>query len=210
VIDNCASGGRRIDLETCKRSLALWRSDMSDGPIWNEPARVAAGLAEQVQTAGLSLWVPLHTGGVWGVDPYRFRSAINAGIVLYEDPRPPDFPAAMARQAFAELKALRPYFLGAYYPLAPVTASEEDWCAYQYHRPDLNAGFALFFRRAEAKAYSFSAQLHELLPASRYQVTVAEGYSGSKSSIMSGIDLQSLTISLAAKRSVALITYAAV
>ena len=24
-IDNCASGGRRIDLETCRRSVPLWR-----------------------------------------------------------------------------------------------------------------------------------------------------------------------------------------
>ena len=46
IIDNCASGGRRIDLETCMRSVSLWRSDTgcSPGhPDWN-----------QVQTAGLS------------------------------------------------------------------------------------------------------------------------------------------------------------
>ena len=29
-IDNCASGGRRIDLETCSRSLPLWPSDFFD------------------------------------------------------------------------------------------------------------------------------------------------------------------------------------
>lgn len=26
-IDNCAGGGRRIDLEMCMRSVPLWRSD---------------------------------------------------------------------------------------------------------------------------------------------------------------------------------------
>jgi len=30
VIDNCASGGRRIDLETLRRSIGLWRSDAGD------------------------------------------------------------------------------------------------------------------------------------------------------------------------------------
>jgi hypothetical protein len=49
-IDNCASGGRRIDLETCMRSVPLWRSDTSCG----------AGHADwdQTQTQGLSLYVP--------------------------------------------------------------------------------------------------------------------------------------------------------
>ncbi len=28
IIDNCASGGRRIDIETLKRSVPLWRSDL--------------------------------------------------------------------------------------------------------------------------------------------------------------------------------------
>ncbi len=27
MIDNCASGGRRIDIETLRRSVPLWRSD---------------------------------------------------------------------------------------------------------------------------------------------------------------------------------------
>lgn len=33
-IDNCASGGRRIDLETLRRSVPLWRSDH----CWDDPA----------------------------------------------------------------------------------------------------------------------------------------------------------------------------
>lgn len=32
-IDNCASGGRRIDLETSARSLPLWRTDATIGPF---------------------------------------------------------------------------------------------------------------------------------------------------------------------------------
>ena len=36
-IDNCASGGRRIDLETLRRSVPLWRSDF----CWHDPASQA-------------------------------------------------------------------------------------------------------------------------------------------------------------------------
>jgi alpha-galactosidase len=32
-IDNCASGGQRIDLETCARSIPLWRTDGTIGPL---------------------------------------------------------------------------------------------------------------------------------------------------------------------------------
>ena len=56
-IDNCASGGRRIDLETCMRSVPLWRSDTGCSPghqDWN-----------QTQTQGLSLYVPLFTCCGW-------------------------------------------------------------------------------------------------------------------------------------------------
>jgi hypothetical protein len=40
TIDNCASGGRRIDLETCSRSYPLWRSDtqccQKPMPVWDQ------------------------------------------------------------------------------------------------------------------------------------------------------------------------------
>ena len=49
AIDNCASGGRRIDLETIGRSTALWRTD------WPVDA-----IHRQCHTFGLLAWVPLH------------------------------------------------------------------------------------------------------------------------------------------------------
>lgn len=54
LIDNCASGGRRIDLETMSRSVPLWRTDFPGDP-----------LGKQCHTYGLSFWVPLNgTGAV--------------------------------------------------------------------------------------------------------------------------------------------------
>ena len=35
LIDNCSSGGRRIDLETISRSMPLWRSDLQCWPNFN-------------------------------------------------------------------------------------------------------------------------------------------------------------------------------
>ena len=89
AIDNCASGGRRIDLETTMRSFPLWRSDFSDVGGPEHGARLQIG--DQSQTAGLSRWIPLHTAAVWSFTPYAFRSAMSSGVVLYGDIRPTPF-----------------------------------------------------------------------------------------------------------------------
>ena len=52
-IDSCASGGRRNDLETMRRSVPLLRSDYQFEPTGN-----------QCQTYGISLWLPYFGTGV--------------------------------------------------------------------------------------------------------------------------------------------------
>ena len=69
TIDNCASGGRRIDLETVSRSYPLWRSDTACLGPQSKP------LFDQIQVAGLSLYVPQHCGGVCG-ESIRTHSAV--------------------------------------------------------------------------------------------------------------------------------------
>ena len=58
-------------------------------------------------------------------------------------------PADEARRAIAELKALRLLYQGDFYPLLEINTSEHGWCAWQYDRPDLGQGFAVFFRRPQ-------------------------------------------------------------
>ena len=74
-IDNCASGGRRLDLETISRSAALWRSDFQCNPNFNP-----AGM--QGQTYGISSWVPLSAAVARASDAYCFRSGLGVGVVL--------------------------------------------------------------------------------------------------------------------------------
>src|SRR5512136_3398137 len=66
AIDNCASGGRRIDLETVSRSYALWRSDFQDIGVLNLPNPLGtSAIASQVQTIGLGLYVPFSTNALY-------------------------------------------------------------------------------------------------------------------------------------------------
>ncbi len=75
IIDMCASGGRRLDIETYKRGLPLWHSDMQCGGPNPD--------AEQLQNGGLFRWLPNHGCGNFGYEPsYAFRSAMTSGNIL--------------------------------------------------------------------------------------------------------------------------------
>jgi alpha-galactosidase len=208
TIDNCASGGRRIDLETTARSYPLWRSDFSDVSCLSlDPPLKHIGA--QCQTAGLSRWVPLHAAAVWSFDPYEFRSAMSSGVVPYCDIRTDDFPDELARKAIAELKRLRPYFLGDFYPLLTLTAALDQWCAYQYHRPDLDAGFALFLRRHESPITTLAKPgLRGIDPAASYAVGLAATSDDPPRRTMSGQELLDLTITIPEQPGSLLLVYA--
>ena len=181
VIDNCASGGRRIDLETVSRSYALWRSDFQDVGILSQPdPAVPHTIASQVQTVGLGRYVPFSTNSLYRFDPYAVRSALCSAAQLYMDLRKPDIDRDQARTAVAEMKALRPYFLGDLYPLTEVTTSPRDWCAYQLDRPEQGDGIALYFRRHESPYLALEAGLQALDPDATYEVTLASDYSKPK------------------------------
>ncbi len=121
-IDNCASGGRRIDLETCSRSIPLWRSDNTcDMLDLQSETILQAAIKNQLMSAGLNRYVPFSTVGQMGATPYLFRSGFNAGIAFAEDCRPKDYPRDLLKQAIAEGKRLRKYYFGNFYPLSDVT-----------------------------------------------------------------------------------------
>ena len=81
-IDNCASGGRRIDLETNMRSIPMWRSDYNDNNV-----RRGDPIADQGMTMGLGIFMPINTGPAWRTDPYYWRCASSSGPIGYWDPR---------------------------------------------------------------------------------------------------------------------------
>ena len=66
LIDTCASGGRRNDLETLRRAVPLWRTDYILEPI-----------GTQCCTYGISSWIPFHGTGVKEPNAYHFRSMMT-------------------------------------------------------------------------------------------------------------------------------------
>ena len=196
-IDNCASGGRRIDIETCRRAWPLWRSDFNDiGEGLKGPEYFPMmGCADQIHVAGLSLYIPFHTGPVWASKPYVWRSAMAAGIALYG--RIDDFDSEMTRQAVDELRRLRPCFEGDFYLLTPLSTSQRVWHAYQLHRPDLDRGCALFFRRPDCPDDTLNVRLRDIQSDSTYRVRwTGEHFDTRDVQTVRGATLQSPIVSI--------------
>ncbi len=195
AIDNCASGGGRIDLELCARSIPLWRTDATIGPLMNKDFYQAA-LQNQVMTAGLSRYVPFNVSGQMGADPYSFRSGFNGGISFCEDTRPESYPRDTLRAAIAEGKRIRKYYFGNQYALTEITTSPRDWCVLQYHRPNEGDGMVVGFRRHQSPFTGFACALHEIDADASYDVTISPGYTPNPNTTINGADLQVIELNI--------------
>jgi len=168
IIDNCAGGGRKIDLETMRRSVPLHRSDYHDKDF------DLGGI--QAQTWGLSPWVPLSAAPSIDRNVYAFRSAYSPGINLgwhsYQrqiDSTEYDF--ALCRRLLNEYLSVRQYFTGDFYPFTPYSLEQSAWMAWQFDRPDLGEGLLQAFRRPACSDESATYRLFGLDPAAMYTVT---------------------------------------
>ncbi|MEM2313812.1 MAG: alpha-galactosidase [Candidatus Bathyarchaeia archaeon] len=184
LIDNCASGGRRIDLETISRSIVLWRSDYQ----YFEP------VGQQCHTYGISLWLPTTATGCGYPKAYLLRSAANSGVNLWVPwspnasheiysrylPRYVDWRADkpidvdFAKALIEEFKEICRFFFGDFYPLTPYSTADDAWMTYQFHDPDLSAGVVLAFRRSECGYPSIYLKLRGLSETTRYLIEIVD------------------------------------
>jgi alpha-galactosidase len=195
MIDNCASGGRRLDLETISRSAALWRSDFQCRPDFNP-----AGM--QGQTYGLSSWIPLSAAVARASDPYRFRSGLGVGVILNTTLDQPQQLKPLVEQA----RQLQPYFLGDYYPLTPYSVADTDWLAIEFNRPEQADGVVLAYRRPACAAESLRLKLRGLDPAAQYEVRSLDQPTATQTTGKNLLE-EGLPVMLATKPAAAVIHY---
>lgn len=147
IIDNCASGGRRIDMETLRRSLVLLRSDYmcpSNYPI----------VGSQSHHHAYNTWMPFAgTGAGRLYDTYRIRSAYGSSLATTytysERDSFGDDPEKMAwlKKQLEEYLKVRPFMTEDFYPLTQISDRTDVWCAAQFDRPLENDGIVQIFRR---------------------------------------------------------------
>ena len=160
LIDNCASGGRRIDLETTSRSIPLWRTDYN---YW-EPN------GYQCHTYGLHFFLPASGTGNGDPRKYWFRSAAGGAAVVMGWELGASFNVRAAVEDMAEFRGLRDYYYGDYYPLTAYGTGDDVWAAYQWDRPEERDGIVLAFRRPMAPQASIEVKLGGLDADADYEV----------------------------------------
>ncbi|MBQ4106061.1 MAG: alpha-galactosidase [Lentisphaeria bacterium] len=211
LIDNCASGGRRLDFELTARSHSYCRSDYSIPRPGNLPRFSYTAERHRYQivmgqnaTLNTLAWVPFQGGEAnaanWFDDGEIF-SLLAAGIVFTL----PDwdggcirreFTAAETdwfRKMFAVANRVRRLLTGRFHPLTqPRTLDETVWAGYECVQPETGEGFAAFFRRSGAGPTRVFT-LRDIDDSAEYEITDAS--TGTVSRI-AGCDLHHFTVTL--------------
>ncbi|MDR3644730.1 MAG: alpha-galactosidase [Clostridia bacterium] len=174
LIDNCASGGRRIDIELLRRSIPLWRSDYQC--TWDCDPETT-----QTHNSGISWWLPYSGTGAGCVmgDTYRTRSTYTAALTTnywgYEDWDISDAqPLEWVKRSNEEYKRARPYFSCDYYPLLPPSMDDSNWTAWQYDRPEEKDGIVMAFRRPKSPCEAAAFELGGVKSGSTYRFEDAD------------------------------------
>ena len=166
AIDCCASGGRRIDLESIKRCFYLYRSDcVGDG--------LPHGAWNQLQSGGLNIYVPTNaTGTNIYQNAYYFRSSATAGLGL--GIRQSKSQIEQMRLGLDEIREIRHLYFGDYYPLTPINLDGSQWAAWQFDRPEIGMGLAMYFRRPSSPFVEAVFPLQNIDPRMQYEVAVKD------------------------------------
>jgi alpha-galactosidase len=203
AIDNANWRITGPDLEAMKRSIGSLSRSESCGPGIPHP------IWDQVQTAELSLWIPLHANLMHGLAPYSARSTVTTGVGVGLDLRSDYIPRDQLEKMIAQVKELRPFWLGDYYPLTEINFDETAWCGWQFNRQDLGSGFAVFFRRPKSKSAQsrLDTGLRGLDPKAPYEVTFAETYDVKEKRVMTGAELGKLRLEVGSAPASLLVRY---
>ncbi len=171
-IDSCASGGRRNDLETMRRSVPLHYTDYGYG---DHPVKLAFHRT-------LYEWIPyfkeftlswdLHGNARFDhqVDSYSFHCGMAPMLFATLDIRRNDYDFALARKMIAIWRRAANLLLhGDYYPLTPFHRSAERWVARQFDTPESGRGLLQAIRLPAAPQASRTLYLHGLRPEAHYR-----------------------------------------
>ncbi len=173
LIDTCASGGRRNDLETLRRAVPLWRSDYAFEPV-----------GHQCMTYGISLWIPYHGtgtvacanagyygGGATPVEPYAFWSNAAPSLGSGIDIRVREIDYNALRKLLSQWRDVNRFYYADFYPLTDYTRDANVWIAWQFHDADEEMGTVQAFRRTEDNAPTLKLKLQGIDPAGSYEFT---------------------------------------
>jgi len=145
LIDNCSSGGRRIDIETMKRSIAFFRSDY-------QCAFNSNGNVYQAHNSGINNYIP-YNGCTTKVknDDYNVRSSYSSSWgcacynAIFQEMEHKDF--LWLKKVTDEYRRIRRYFSCDFYDHGSKVYDLTSWAVWQYHDAQSGSGIVMAFRR---------------------------------------------------------------
>ena len=190
LIDNCASGGKRLDWESIGRSAPLWRSDYYH---YDDPDGYQC--------------LPIHGTGILLPDQYSFRSSLSSALQCNWKVTEPGVSVLDMQQRIREYRDIREYYYEDYYPLSGTgdLTGSDVWLAYQMHRPSDDSGIVVAFRRQNAPDTEYTVRLGGLTPDASYTLVDCDTQA---ETVRSGRELtEGLTLRLDNPKSSLLIKY---
>ncbi|MBQ7962045.1 MAG: alpha-galactosidase [Clostridia bacterium] len=182
IIDNCASGGKRLDLEMTFRSIPFWRSD------YNCSVHSDLFEATQSQTYGLSFWLPMSGTAHNMTSEYSSRSAITPLMLM-------DF-FAHTHEDFDYHHEQKELMTGKYFPLDFGSYDKNKMLSMQYMSDDGAEGTVLVYKRADVRKSEYTVTLNGLYPDAEYEISDFDGIIETKKYKGSELMSDGLTIPL--------------
>lgn len=173
-LDSCASGGRRNDLETMRRSVPLHYSDYGYGI---PPVKLAFHRT-------MFEWLPYFKEDTraWDIKPatgegrfdeeidsFSYHCSMAPMLFATLDIRRDDYDYALARKLIDIWRRASELMLyGDYYPFTPFHRSDEKWVAWQFDSPETGCGLIQGIRLPACPEETFAIHPKGICPGSMY------------------------------------------
>ena len=110
------------------------------------------------------------------LDDYSFHSVLASSLIPGWIADAKGFDSGRgAKRLLDRYRAVRHLLVGAWYPLLPYSRQKDTWMAVQFHRPDLDEGMVLAWRRSESPYMAVEVALHGLEPTATYEYRSERG-----------------------------------
>jgi alpha-galactosidase len=199
LIEWCAGGGRRIDLNTLRRSHTFWKSDVTgEGDITRR------------HLAGGNMFLPgnyLNSNLIRLDSNYDYLCQFGGALGFSSNFQTATAEVLARTQTMIKIdKELRRFLVQDYYPLFSYSAEPDTWDGWQFHDPRGDEGFFVVLRPPASPYRTTEIRLQGLDPTHTYRLTqplsdtdpngavvvvsgnsLAQGYAITLSSVRSGV-----------------------
>ena len=195
LIDSCASGGRRNDIETMRRSVPLHYTDVGYGhhPIKLKQHRQMFEWIPYFRAHNQNWCAPDGSYDKTGREPDRYSYYVAMAPAITDMTE-----CTAGREALALAKQMQPVWRKAarlmlgtdYYPLTVCRKSSDDFYAAQFHDPEGKRGLVHLVNGATAAQTRFTVKLKGLDAKACYRLSSAENgssWEASGAALMEGM-----------------------